>query len=67
MFLSVCAFLGFYAANRKRLDETLALPRLAKHRPWNFDRFLNDIPCLGPLLVFSLVLATRESSYLFPL
>lgn len=39
IFLSICAFLGFYATNRKRLDETLALPRLAKHRPWNFDRF----------------------------
>lgn len=40
IFLSFCALLSFYTANRKRLDDSLALPRLEKKRPWNFDRFI---------------------------
>lgn len=39
IFLSLCALLSFYVANRKQLDDSLALPQLAKKRPWNFDRF----------------------------
>lgn len=39
IFLSLCALLSFYVVNRKQLDESLALPQLAKKRPWNFDRF----------------------------
>ncbi|WP_251455027.1 MFS transporter [Veillonella intestinalis] len=57
IFLSISAFLGFYAANRKRLNEELALPRLAKKRPWNFDRFFerNTLPwaIIGVFISFS--------------
>lgn len=40
IFLIACAVLSFYTANRKRLEDSLALPKLAKKRPWNLDRLI---------------------------
>lgn len=40
IFLIACAALSFYTANRKRLDDSLALPKLEKKRPWNWERLI---------------------------
>ncbi|WP_295789780.1 MFS transporter [uncultured Veillonella sp.] len=56
-FLILGSFISFYAANRKRLDDTIALPVKNKTKKWNVSRFLEKATLpwaiMGVFLSFS--------------